>query len=183
MEVDGGTCEENDFRASIVEISGGAHGVVGMVILAEDEGRNVGFLSVVEFRDGVLSRQRSYHTRGRRQAGFVTESVALNRATWKQQRQMPHSFLPTANKKVESTKKNQCVTLDFLFSTEKPSCCVEDGFCRRWHGRLMMVVAAPARVVLRSDACARRRSIRGHSGAGCITGSMYGVVGLISSWM
>jgi len=46
-----------------------------------------------------------------------------------------------------------------------------------------MMVAAPERVVLQSDACARRRSIRGHSVAGCITASMYGVVELLGSWM
>ncbi|WVZ12270.1 hypothetical protein V8G54_016800 [Vigna mungo] len=63
---DGDTCKENEFRA----FAGCARmmnarerrcdlGVVGMVILAKDKSHDVGFLRVMEFRDGGLSWCRS----------------------------------------------------------------------------------------------------------------------------
>ncbi|WVZ14090.1 hypothetical protein V8G54_011656 [Vigna mungo] len=68
MQVDGDTCEGNEFRAFAgLEISGGAHSVVGMEILAEDEGRDSSFLSVMEFRDGGLS----VHGGGARELVFM----------------------------------------------------------------------------------------------------------------
>ncbi|XP_022643192.1 uncharacterized protein LOC111242767 [Vigna radiata var. radiata] len=69
---DGDTCKENEFRAFAGR--GGARCVVGMVILAKDKSHDVGFLRVMEFRDGGLSWCRSrarFHGGDVRELGFM----------------------------------------------------------------------------------------------------------------